>query len=72
MFHDVALLRLIPGCQRLEENMGALNLKISAEDVMELRRLCENANIGDRYNNAGMQKCLQETPLLVNPLNKKV
>ena len=46
--------------------MGALHLKLAAEDIEELRRLCENAKVGDRYNSVGMQKCLQETPALVD------
>ena len=44
---------LIPGTTKvknLEENVGALNVKLSKEEVKEIRNACEKANIvGGRY-----------------------
>ena len=58
--------RSITDCilQYLEENLGALNLKLSQEDVAEIRRLCENVQLGDRYPAAHMGMILQDTPPL--------
>lgn len=36
--------------QYLEENLGALGLKLSTEDIAEIRKLCENMSLPDRYD----------------------
>ncbi|UJR06818.1 hypothetical protein I4U23_011106 [Adineta vaga] len=44
---------VIPGTTKiknLEENAGASNVKLTKEDILQIRQACENANIsGDRY-----------------------
>ena len=47
---------LIPGTTKvknLEENVGAINVKLSEEEVQEIRNACEKANIaGERSHEA--------------------
>ncbi len=52
--------------QYLEENLGALKLTLTAEDIAEVRRLAEAADktLGDRYHSQGMALILAETPPL--------
>ncbi len=56
----------IPGTKRmarLEENIGAMNVKLSAQDVAELDHLGGEGMIaGDRYREAGMKNVLLESP----------
>jgi aryl-alcohol dehydrogenase-like predicted oxidoreductase len=58
----------IPGTKRLnrlEENLGALNVKLNAADMAELDRMgAEGAIAGDRYREAGMKNVLLESPEL--------
>ena len=51
--------------QYLEDNLGAFNFKLSPNDVAELRKIAENATLGDRYAPIGMASVLLDTP----PLN---
>jgi aryl-alcohol dehydrogenase-like predicted oxidoreductase len=59
----------IPGTtnqQRLEENLGALKIKISAEEEKEIREACEKATVhGSRYPEAMVKALYADTP----PLN---
>ena len=43
-----------------------MDLRLSAEDVAEIRRLCEaiTGTLGDRYDPVRMQLILQDTPPL--------
>ena len=50
--------------QRLDENLGALDVQLSKEDVAEIRKACENVKLGDRYDPARMKLLQQETPPL--------
>ncbi|KIP02194.1 hypothetical protein PHLGIDRAFT_112316 [Phlebiopsis gigantea 11061_1 CR5-6] len=59
----------IPGTRQvkyLEENLGALDLELAAEDVAEIRRLSEgiSGTLGNRYDAVRMQLILQDTPPL--------
>ncbi len=59
----------IPGTKSkkyLDENLGALKLKLSDEEVAEVRKLAEAADktLGDRYNAASMKMLLLDTPPL--------
>ncbi|KAF7795057.1 hypothetical protein EIP86_006201 [Pleurotus ostreatoroseus] len=59
----------IPGTRKvkyLEENLGALKFTLSAEDIIEVRRLAEAADktLGDRYPSQGMALILADTPPL--------
>ncbi len=55
--------------QYLDENLGAMKLSLTPEDVAEVRRLAEAADerqtVGARYNALGIQLSYLETP----PLN---
>lgn len=59
----------IPGTtnpQRLEENLGALKVKITKEEETEIRKACENATVhGARYPEAMVKSLYADTP----PLN---
>ena len=65
---DVApcILTSLAYIQYLAENLGALNLKLTSEDVAEVRRLAEAAQgtLDDRYPAAAMKLLLAETPAL--------
>jgi aryl-alcohol dehydrogenase-like predicted oxidoreductase len=58
----------IPGTKKvkyLEENMGALNVKLPPEEVKEVRDLVEAAEVhGDRYPSAAMGSLFADTPNL--------
>ena len=60
----------IPGTKKipyLEENMGALKVKITKEEDAEIRKAIESAQIsGDRYPDAGMKSVLADTPEKIN------
>lgn len=59
----------IPGTtrvQRLKENLGAFEVKLSEEEVKEVRKYVDEAEIeGTRYPESFMQACFADTP----PLN---
>jgi len=59
----------IPGTTnlaRLEENLGALHLKLSKDEEQEIRKACEAAEVhGGRYPEAFASACFADTP----PLN---
>ena len=52
--------------QYLEENLGALNLRLSQEDIDAIRKLAEDAHksLPTRYAPAGMALVLADTPPL--------
>ena len=56
----------IPGTtnpQRLEENLGALKVKLSKEEDQEIRKACENAQVsGGRYPEAFSKALFADTP----------
>jgi aryl-alcohol dehydrogenase-like predicted oxidoreductase len=58
----------IPGTKKikyLEENLGALNVKLTPEEVKEVRDLVEAAEVhGDRYPSAAMGSLFADTPNL--------
>lgn len=58
----------IPGTKKikyLEENMGALNVKLTPEEVKGVRGLVEAAEVhGDRYPSAAMGSLFADTPNL--------
>ncbi|KAL1941876.1 hypothetical protein VTO73DRAFT_6876 [Trametes versicolor] len=59
----------IPGTTKVEnlkENLASFDLKLSAEDVAEIRRIAEVADktLGPRYYEAGMQLLFGDTPPL--------
>lgn len=58
----------IPGTKKikyLEENMEALNVKLTSEEVKEVRDLVEAAEVsGDRYPSAAMGSLFADTPHL--------
>lgn len=58
----------IPGTtnlQRLEENIGAMKIKLSKEEEQEIRQACENAEVkGARYPEAFAKACFADTPPL--------
>jgi aryl-alcohol dehydrogenase-like predicted oxidoreductase len=58
----------IPGTKKvkyLEDNMGALNVKLTPEEVKEVRDLVEAAEVhGERYPSAAMGSLFADTPNL--------
>lgn len=58
----------IPGTKKikyLEENMGALKVKLTEEDVAEVRKLVDGAEVhGSRYPEAMMSLLFADTPAL--------
>ena len=58
----------IPGTKKvkyLEENMGALDVKLTAEEVTDIRTLIESAEVhGGRYNEQMIGLCFRDTPPL--------
>ncbi|KAH9849046.1 Aldo/keto reductase [Lenzites betulinus] len=59
----------IPGTTKvknLKDNLGALSLKLSPEDVAEIRKIADVADktLGPRYHEAGMQLIFADTPPL--------
>jgi aryl-alcohol dehydrogenase-like predicted oxidoreductase len=56
----------IPGSTKIErvnENLGALDIKLSDEEEREIRQACENAEPqGARYPDAFMQYSFADTP----------
>lgn len=56
----------IPGTtkeERLKENLGCLDVVLTDEEVKEIRKLVENAEVvGARYHDAAMQACFGDTP----------
>jgi len=59
----------IPGTKNikyLKENQGAVNIKLSEEELARVRKLAEDSNIGqkDRYGPTGMAITLADTPPL--------
>lgn len=52
--------------QYLEENLGALKLKLMDEDVAALRKIAEEADntLGDRYSSASFSLLYVDTPEL--------
>ncbi len=51
--------------QNLQENLGAYNVMLTAEDTAEVRRLVEAANVtGDRYPANLLQTLFIDTPPL--------
>ncbi|KAK7459576.1 Aldo-keto reductase str7 [Stygiomarasmius scandens] len=60
---------VIPGTKKvkyIEENAGAANVKLSAEEIASIRAIAEEANKipGTRYNEAGMQMVSVTSPPL--------
>ncbi|KAG2060205.1 hypothetical protein BDR06DRAFT_967253 [Suillus hirtellus] len=55
--------------QYFEENLGAINVMLSAESVQEVRVIAEKADwvVGDRYPPAAMKALYAETPLPKSP-----
>ncbi|EKM52676.1 uncharacterized protein PHACADRAFT_261264 [Phanerochaete carnosa HHB-10118-sp] len=54
----------IPGTRKikyLEENLGALDLKLADEDIQQIRKLCENVKLGDRYDSTRIKLVMQDT-----------
>ena len=51
--------------QYLEENLAAVNVKLSPESIQEVRKIAEKADwvVGDRYPAASMKTLYAETPL---------
>ena len=58
----------IPGTtnlQRLDENLGALQIKLSKEDEQEIRKACEDATVhGGRYPEGFASALFADTPAL--------
>ncbi|KAI9049665.1 hypothetical protein LZ554_006690 [Drepanopeziza brunnea f. sp. 'monogermtubi'] len=58
----------IPGTKKvkyLEENLGALDVKLTVEEVKEIRQLVDNAEVhGSRYPEAMMSSLFADTPAL--------
>jgi len=57
----------IPGTRRikyLKENRGALNIKLSDEEIAQVRKLAEDSDLGDRYNAEMMATLFTDTPPL--------
>ncbi|KAK4549829.1 hypothetical protein LTR36_005130 [Oleoguttula mirabilis] len=58
----------IPGTtnlQRLEENLGAMKIKLSKEEEQEIRDACEAAGVhGERYPEGFASACFADTPPL--------
>lgn len=58
----------IPGTTnlgRLEENIGALKIKLSKEEEHEIRKACENAEVsGGRYPEGFASALFADTPPL--------
>lgn len=58
----------IPGTtkvERLEENLGALKIKLTSEEEKEIRQACENAEVsGGRYPEAFAKSLFADTPPL--------
>jgi diketogulonate reductase-like aldo/keto reductase len=58
----------IPGTtnlSRLEENIGALSIKLTKEEEQEIRKACENAEVsGHRYPPAFAAALFASTPPL--------
>jgi len=58
----------IPGTKKikyLEENLGALNVKLTKEEEQEIRKLVENAEVhGERYPEMMMGHLFADTPPL--------
>ena len=58
----------IPGTKKikyLEENMGALDVKLTAEEVKDIRTLVESAEVhGGRYSDQMIGSCFRDTPPL--------
>jgi aryl-alcohol dehydrogenase-like predicted oxidoreductase len=58
----------IPGTKKikyLEENLGALNVKLTREEEQEIRELVENAEVhGERYPEEMMAYLFADTPAL--------
>jgi len=56
----------IPGTtkiERVKENLGALDIKLSKEEVQEIRDACEKTGVhGGRYAGAFMDYCFADTP----------
>ena len=51
--------------QNLQENIGAYNVKLTAEDIAEVRRLVSAANVtGDRYPATLLATLFIDTPPL--------
>ena len=59
----------IPGTKKikyLDENMGALNVKLTEEEVKDIRTVVESAEVhGERYSDRMLGACFRDTP----PLN---
>jgi hypothetical protein len=55
---------LLISIQYLEENLGAINLKLSDEDLAEVRRVSKEADAaqGARYPPGMMETLYRETP----------
>jgi aryl-alcohol dehydrogenase-like predicted oxidoreductase len=58
----------IPGTtkqERLEENVGSLKVKLSADEEKTIRRACEEAEVGgERYPESFMKMCYADTPAI--------
>ncbi|KAH6639464.1 aldo/keto reductase-like protein [Boeremia exigua] len=58
----------IPGTtniNRLKDNLGALNVKLSKEEDQQIRKACEEADVsGERYMPEMMSQCYADTPAL--------
>ena len=58
----------IPGTKKikyLEENFGALKVKLTEEEIKDIRTAVENAEVhGSRYPAAMMGLCFADTPAL--------
>ena len=58
----------IPGTKKikyLEENMGALEVKLTKEEEQEIRKVVDSAEVhGSRYPESFMSRCFADTPEL--------
>ncbi|KAF1928698.1 Aldo/keto reductase [Didymella exigua CBS 183.55] len=58
----------IPGTtkvDRLKENLGSLDVKLSQEEEQQIRKACEEADVaGDRYSARALAQCYGDTPAL--------
>jgi len=57
----------IPGTKKvkyLKENLGAVHIKLSDEEVAQVRKLAEDSDVGDRYSAEVMVTLFSDTPPL--------
>lgn len=50
---------------RLKENLGSLDVKLSKDEEQQIRKACEEADVsGERYAPQLMAQCYADTPEL--------